>query len=138
MCDLIFLLDLTCTDTHILGLFVPTNNGFLCLLNLLLLIGSYVVILRTLRTHSLEARHKALSNCVSLITAVILFLGPCLFVYLRPAVTLPVNKSVGVFYSIIIPMLNSLIYTLRNDQMKNAIRKLFSQKAISDVNINVL
>ncbi|KAB0376355.1 olfactory receptor 4C13-like [Muntiacus reevesi] len=132
MCDLIFLLNLACTDTHLLGLFVPANSGFLCLLNLLLLIGSYVVILHTLRTHSSEARCKALSTCVSHITAVILFLGPCLFVYLRPAVTLSVDKSVAVFYSMITPMLNPLIYTLRNDQMKNAIRKLCSRKVISD------
>ena len=132
MCDLIFLLDLTCTDTHILGLFVPTNNGFLCLLNLLLLIGSYVVILRTLRTHSLEARHKALSNCVSLITAVILFLAPCLFVYLRPTVTLPVDKAVSVFYTMLTPMLNPLIYTLRNAEVKNAMKKHWRKKVTAD------
>ena len=57
---------------------------------------------------------------------------------MRPAATLAVDKAVAVFYTVITPMLNPLIYTLRNDQMKNAIRKLFSQKAISDVNINVL
>lgn len=130
-CDLMFLLYLACTNTHLLGLSVPANSGFLCLLNFLLLIGSYVVILCTLRTHSWEARCKALSTCVSHITAVILFFGPCLFVYLRPAVTLPADNSVTVFYSMITPMLNLLIYTLRNDQMKNAIRKLCSQKVIS-------
>ncbi|KAB0337901.1 hypothetical protein FD755_025421 [Muntiacus reevesi] len=124
-CDVYSLLKLACMDTYRIGLLVVVNSGLIALVTFVILTASYFLILHTVRDYPAESRTKALSTCSSHIIVVVLFFVPVLFIYIRPAETFSEDKVFALFYTIIAPMFNPLIYTLRNLEMKNAVKKVW-------------
>uniref|UniRef100_G3U4I6 G-protein coupled receptors family 1 profile domain-containing protein n=1 Tax=Loxodonta africana TaxID=9785 RepID=G3U4I6_LOXAF len=131
-CDMYPLLKLACTDIYVIGLAVIVNDGAIRVVIFMLLLISCGVILQFLSNLSQEGRHQALSSCGSHITVVVLFFVPCIFLYMKPP-SLTIDKFLSVFCTVFTPMLTPLIYTLRNAEMKNAMKKLGTRKRkISD------
>ncbi|XP_036619894.1 olfactory receptor 4P4-like [Trichosurus vulpecula] len=130
-CDVFPLLKLACTDTFLLVIVLIGTTGMLCILTFISLLISYIIILTTLKTHSSEGRRKALSTCGSHITVVIMFFVPLTFTYVPTGNSVSEDKVFALFYTVIAPMFNPFIYSLRNTDMKNAMRKVWLQKLLS-------
>ncbi|XP_058383547.1 olfactory receptor 5W2-like [Diceros bicornis minor] len=126
-CDLPPLFVLSCSDIQVNELVIFTIFGFIELSTISGVLISYCyIILSVLKIHSAEGRVKAFSTCASHLTAVAIFQGTMLFMYFRPSssYSLDQDKMTSLFYTLVIPMLNPLIYSLRNKDVKNALEKL--------------
>ncbi|XP_005341605.3 olfactory receptor 4P4 [Ictidomys tridecemlineatus] len=124
ICDVKPLLKLVCKDIHTVSILVIANSGMVVVVIFLVLVASYIMILYNLRTRSSAGRRKALSTCSSHVMVVVLFFVPCIYTYVLPAGSENKDKEISVFYTVVAPMLNPLIYTLRNLEMKIAMQKV--------------
>ncbi|KAM5184358.1 olfactory receptor 5W2-like [Callospermophilus lateralis] len=126
-CDVPPLLLLSCSDTQVNELVIFTIFGFIELSTISGVLVSYgYIISSVLKIRSAEGRLKAFSTCASHLTVVVIFQGTMLFMYFRPssAYSLDQDKMSSLFYTLVIPMLNPLIYSLRNKDVKVSIKKL--------------
>ncbi|KAM6067958.1 olfactory receptor-like protein COR8 [Theristicus caerulescens] len=125
-CDTNPLLKLTCSDARLSELLLVTFNGTISMSVLFIIVISYVyILLSILRMRSAEGRRKAFSTCASHLLTVTLFYVPAGLSHMQPAskYSLEVEKITAVFYTLIVPMLNPPIYSLRNKEVKDALRK---------------
>uniref|UniRef100_A0A8C9IF51 Olfactory receptor n=1 Tax=Piliocolobus tephrosceles TaxID=591936 RepID=A0A8C9IF51_9PRIM len=125
-CDLPQLLILSCSDTFFFQVTTSVLTVIFGLTSVLVIMISYGYIIATiLKITSAEGRAKAFNTCASHLTAVILFFGSGIFVYIYPNAgdSLSQNKLASVLYTVIIPMLNPVIYSLRNKEIKDALNR---------------
>ncbi|XP_032724924.1 olfactory receptor 8G5-like [Lontra canadensis] len=130
-CDLLSLLKLSCSNTHVNELLILVFSAINILAPSLTILSSYAFILSSiLRIRSAEGRSKAFSTCSSHISAVAVFYGSAAFMYLQPSSvsSMDQGKVSSVFYTIIVPMLNPLIYSLRNKDVNVALKKVLEKR----------
>ncbi|XP_073922590.1 olfactory receptor 8K5-like [Castor canadensis] len=130
-CDDVPLLPMLCSNAQEIGLLIILFSGFNLISSLLVVLLSYVLILLAIcRMHSAEGRKKAFSTCGSHLTVVVVFYGSLFFMYLQPKSThsFETDKIASVFYTLVSPMLNPLIYSLRNKEVKNAFHRVFKNQ----------
>ncbi|XP_012782562.3 olfactory receptor 5T9-like [Ochotona princeps] len=129
-CDIPPLLAISCSDTHINQLLLFYCVGAIEVVTVLIVLISYgFILLAILRMDSAEGRQKVFSTCGAHLTGVSIYHGTILFMYVRPnsSYTLDHDMIVSIFYTIVIPMLNPIIYSLRNKDVKVAMKKLLKR-----------
>uniref|UniRef100_H0XNK4 Olfactory receptor n=2 Tax=Otolemur garnettii TaxID=30611 RepID=H0XNK4_OTOGA len=131
ICEVPALLKLACVDTTIneLVLFV-VSILFLVIPPALILLSYGFITRAVLKIKSVEARHKACSTCSSHLTVVVIFYGTIIYMYLQPSDSYAQDqgKFISLFYTMVTPTLNPIIYTLRNKDVREALKKLLSGK----------
>ncbi|XP_004438469.1 PREDICTED: olfactory receptor 8A1 [Ceratotherium simum simum] len=130
-CDILPLMKLSCSSTYDVEMTVFFLAGFDIIVTSLTVLVSYIFILSSiLHISTTEGRSKAFSTCSSHLAAVGMFYGSTAFMYLKPstASSLAQENVASVFYTTVIPMLNPLIYSLRNKEVKAAMQKTLRRK----------
>ncbi|XP_028373111.1 olfactory receptor 5T2-like [Phyllostomus discolor] len=129
-CDIPPLLAIACSDTHTNQLLLFYFVGSIEMVTILIVLICYgFILLAILRMRSAEGRRKVFSTCGSHLTGVSVFYGTILFMYVRPSSSYALDHDmiVSMFYTIVIPMLNPIIYSLRNKDVKEAMKRVFGE-----------
>ncbi|XP_011279532.2 olfactory receptor 6F1-like [Felis catus] len=132
-CDSDPIFKLSCSDTFLVEALGYTCSSVVILSSFLLTMSSYGhIVVTIIRLSSREARKKTFSTCASHLTVVSIYYGTIIFAYVRPPAkyNFTIGKVISVFYCVVTPLVNPLIYTLRNKDVKKAFRKLLSQKRL--------
>uniref|UniRef100_A0A8C0LPM6 Olfactory receptor n=1 Tax=Canis lupus dingo TaxID=286419 RepID=A0A8C0LPM6_CANLU len=127
-CDSLPLLTLLCSSTRDIELIILIFSAFNLISSLLIVLVSYILILMAiLRMNSAEGRHKAFSTCGSHLTVVVVLYATLFFMYVQPksSHSFDTDKIASAFYTLIIPMLNPMIYSLRNKEVKGALHRVW-------------
>ncbi|XP_053120614.1 olfactory receptor 734-like [Hemicordylus capensis] len=126
-CDVHQVIRLACTDTSMVEVLTFINNGLVILTSFLLLLISYAILLLKLKTSATQGMSKASSTCVTHIMVIFVMVTPAIYLYTRPSKPLPMDKLVAVFHTVIFPLLNPMIYTMRNREIKSSMKKLLKK-----------
>ncbi|KFO21796.1 olfactory receptor 8H1 [Fukomys damarensis] len=130
-CDTSPILALSCGDTSEVEIFIFITGGSTLVLSLITISGSYLSILSTiLKCNSAAGKRKAFSTCASHLLGVTIFYSTSIFTYLKPKTSYSLGRDqvASVFYTIVVPMLNPLIYSLRNKEVKNAVVRILQKR----------
>ncbi|XP_076968110.1 olfactory receptor 10S1-like [Tamandua tetradactyla] len=127
-CDIPPVLKLACADTTVNELVMLANIGTVAAGCLVLIVISYIfIVVAVLRIRTAEGRQRAFSTCTAHLTVVLLYYMPPVCIYLQPRSSGAGAGAPAVFYTVVTPMLNPFIYTLRNKEMKQALQRLLCQ-----------
>lgn len=131
-CDIKPLLKLACGNIELNQWLLNTVTGTIAMgpFFLTLLSYGYIITHLSFKTHSCSMLHKALSTCASHFMVVVLFFAPVVFTYIRPTSgsSMDQDRIIAIMYSVVTPVLNPLIYTLRNKQVKGALRRVIRRR----------
>ncbi|KAG9486999.1 hypothetical protein GDO78_007067 [Eleutherodactylus coqui] len=124
-CDIIPVLKLACADTTLNKTMILANIASISLSCFILIMISYIhIIVAIMKIKTADGRNKAFSTCVSHVTVVALFYIPCVFNYMRLDSGSSIDKAAAVFYTLLTPSLNPIVYSLRNKDVKEALKKI--------------
>ncbi|XP_006875857.1 PREDICTED: olfactory receptor 5B3-like [Chrysochloris asiatica] len=133
-CDIPAVMIVSCSDRHVTEMVLVGAAIFTIFFALVVIFTSYLFIfIIILKMHSAEGYRKALSTCASHFIAVSIFYGTVIFMYIQPSSnhSMDTDKTASVFYTMVIPMLNPLVYSLRNKEVKSAFKKVVEKAKMS-------